>query len=202
MTNNIDLKNIEKDAYCKSNVQDGLFDIMLGMVFFVPTLLERLHLGDNYMIPIYGVMLILFSFLRRKITVPRVGKVKFGPERKKKLKVVSIVLAASVAVLIGVIRMKSGAGFGAIMPLSLIIVVANIIIIFSFMAYFMNNIRFYFYGILLGITIPLARYLEVTGVVRDRHIFMLLASGIILLTGIVTFVRFLKSYQPLINGEM
>ncbi|MCD6308389.1 MAG: hypothetical protein J7M24_05265 [Candidatus Latescibacteria bacterium] len=199
MTTEIDLKKFEKGAYCKSNVQDGLIDMMLGIVFLVPALLDVFHLGDNYILHIYGVLLLVFTTVRRKITIPRMGRVKFGAERKRKLMVVSAVLAASVAALFIVFRMKGGSVFGGLVP---IVVAGIIIMVFFFMAYFMENNRFYLYGILLGVTTPLSRILEMRGIIPDRHLLTIVSSTIILTMGVITFSRFLKAYRPLEEGEV
>ncbi|MBT4483842.1 MAG: hypothetical protein HOC71_09215 [Candidatus Latescibacteria bacterium] len=202
MTNDVNLKKIEKDAYCMSNVQDGLYDIMFGLVFVVPALLSKLHLSDNFIIPVYAIFLLVFTIARRTITVPRVGHVKFGAGRIRKLRVVSAVLAASMASLFVLLFSKRGNVLAGRILLSLFVAAVIIMLVFSFLAYFMNNRRYYLYGVLFGVTIPLSRTLELYGVIQDRHTFTLFLSAVVLAIGLLTFIRFLRTYKPLIDGEV
>ncbi len=91
MLNKINLTEIEKKAF-KSTFQDGLWDIMLGLVILavgIIPLLSSWNLGDFWssmlLIPFYIIGYTIFNLGKRRITVPRMGLLKIGPLRQKKL---------------------------------------------------------------------------------------------------------------------
>jgi len=52
MEHDIDMKELEKKAW-KSTFQDGLWDIMLGLVFFIPAVNGLIKGSDYTLIPLY-----------------------------------------------------------------------------------------------------------------------------------------------------
>ncbi len=90
----INLKVLEKKAY-RSLFQDGLWDIYIGCI-----ILGFMTISFYRIIPIYigliityiwfGFAVILFTLGKKLISVPRMGKVKYGPKRKKNKKLLLI----------------------------------------------------------------------------------------------------------------
>ncbi len=81
MTQNINLKDIEKKAY-RDSQQDGLMEVTMGLILMT--------FGGFFYSPIFAfyILLIIFSgkiveFMRRRYTYPRVGFVKFHEENPK-----------------------------------------------------------------------------------------------------------------------
>ena len=81
MTQNINLKEIEKKAY-RDSQQDGLMEVMMGVILMT--------FGGFFYSPIFAfyILLIIFSgkiveFIRRRYTHPRIGFVKFHEENPK-----------------------------------------------------------------------------------------------------------------------
>jgi len=84
MTQNIDLKEIEKKVWT-SYFEDGIIDIFAGAWILVFGILaihtDRVWVAG--MFPVYG--LALFVAIKKKITVPRIGYMKFNPQQKSKI---------------------------------------------------------------------------------------------------------------------
>jgi hypothetical protein len=81
MTQEIDLKELEKKAY-RDSQQDGLMEVMMGLILMT--------FGGFFYSPIFAfyILLIIFSgkiveFVRRRYTYPRIGVVKFHRENPK-----------------------------------------------------------------------------------------------------------------------
>src|SRR5512139_947858 len=95
----LDLKNLERKAW-SSYFQDGLLDIELGMLLFALALIIPIMERMDTRWPGYLLFLMLFIpwllFLagRRFITMPRLGWVKFGGERRKKKARLMLVMSA------------------------------------------------------------------------------------------------------------
>ena|GEM_PF-4152315 len=80
MTQNIDLKELERKAYLSYH-GDGLLDIFLGLIivfFSVGIATDILFIGSIF--PPLGVP--VFALIKRSLTVPRIGFVHFSGERK------------------------------------------------------------------------------------------------------------------------
>ena len=217
MTTNIDLKELERKAF-RSTFQDGLWDIFLGLLLLNMGIGTRLGamLGETEMSPmsLLGSMVPLIAFAavvllafwagKKFITTPRIGLVKFGPQRKAKMKNFRAVLFLSV--LLGVIMLILGwaafTGNGlpwwvTEIPLPLYVWPLQTIIVFGLGAYFLDVTRFYAYGVLYGLPFPLGILLventDLT-VLGSMAITFGVAAGVMMLIGAVLFVRFLRKY--------
>jgi hypothetical protein len=189
MSQAVNLKELERKAWT-SYFQDGLWDIFLGLLLVssaVSTWLSDSGVPSSTRIPTYIGIMVLGGLVlwagKRFITVPRLGRVKFGPKRKAKLNWVRVVLFISVLV----IWVLFLAGLG----------ISNDWL----QAYFMDFKRLYLYGLLLALQ-------EVVGVglreLADVDIGFFIGSAvsavIVLLIGTVVLVRFLRDY-PLLGVE-
>jgi len=81
MTQNLNLKEIEKKAY-RDSQQDGLMEVMMGLILMT--------FGGFFYSTVFAfyILLIVFSgkiveFIRRRYTYPRIGFVKFHEENPK-----------------------------------------------------------------------------------------------------------------------
>ena len=146
--------------------------------------------------------LFLFITAKKRITVPRIGLVRFGEIRRKKRHIVVAILTASAVFLLALTLITEKGllaelqGIGAIS----IIVGMNILIVFSFMAYFLSCTRLYMYAVLLGITEPLSSVLGNKGVLEDPYLLLLIISSGMIVTGAILLVRFMRQY-PLKKSE-
>ena len=88
MSRDINLKELERKAW-RSVFQDGLWDIYLGLLLMalaIYALLSKTKLPEAQQMVIYiglmaASMLVLWAG-KRFITLPRMGRVKFGPRGK------------------------------------------------------------------------------------------------------------------------
>jgi hypothetical protein len=94
---NIDLKELERKAFTSYH-EDGIADIFAGawILFFGIFSMCTDKPWFAGMFPVYGLP--LFAVAKKKITVPRIGYVKFSPQRRSLLLIVYIWFAAMFAV--------------------------------------------------------------------------------------------------------
>ncbi len=209
MTENISLKELERKAF-RSTFQDGLWDIFLGLLLV--NMGGGMLLGASGMSPLWamvvltgfaGVVLLGFWVGKKFITTPRIGLVKFGSQRKSKLRRVRVVLFLSV--LLGVLMFIWGVGsrYGgaprliASLPLPAYIWAAQCLVVFGLAAYFLDVTRFYLYAVLYALPFPLgillAQNTDLSGSVSMAITFGV-AGGVMVLWGAVLFVRFIRRY--------
>ena len=84
MARNIDLKAIERKAYLSYH-QDGLLEIFIG--FFIAIFGLGMTTGLAYMGGIWAAVGIpIWASVKKAVTLPRMGFVDFGEERKRKVR--------------------------------------------------------------------------------------------------------------------
>ena len=174
----------------------GIFLLQLGL----PALFSRSGFGDLesalLALPIALTLLVVVFIVRRFVVIPRLGHVKFLPERRRRL---------SKLVLVPVLTLIAGAVVGYIfsentslrhtfvgqIPFSLMP-----IIIFSAAAYFLDMKRLYIYGVIVGLIFPLGKYLETIIVSRNTLPAIILFTAFAFLgMAIVFLVASLRKYQ-------
>ncbi len=216
MTGNINLQELERQAF-RSNYEDGLWDILLGLLLMqmmIGPMLYRAGWSPIWILAIMAVfvtvVLVAFRAAKRHIVLPRFGLVHFGAERDRKKKKMSLVY--SISILVGIIVLMTAVigyrtisqstitwgniGLVAIFGLSLITAVT----IFSLMAYYLDYSRAYVYGWFFGLAFPLNilmdEWLGITFPVGS-----LIFSSILMGIGIVLFVRFLNTHPVPLNQD-
>jgi len=207
MSQNLDLKALEKKAW-RSVFQDGLWDIYLGiilMAFAVSAWLDKQPINDDLRMGIYiGVMVFAMVVLyvgKRFITIPRMGRARFGAERKKRRNIVRLVLFASV--LVGLLLWwLTAVYFGGDREIPSkwmfpAIWVVNMLLVFGLGAYFLEYERLYIIGFLYALVLPLDVIVK-NLTQRDMDVYIFSGAGaIILVMGIVYLIRFIRDYKPL-----
>ena len=201
MTKEVNLKEMEKKAW-KSCFQDGLWDILLGLIlvgFGIAPLIEEIT-GITYLISLIILLslgYIIFYSGKKYITVPRIGNVKFGPKRKlKKIKVV-IILAISVifglaAIVLTQTDLKS---YNIDVSIWGIIFAINALIVFSLMAYYLDFPRLYIYSIFFAISIFIIETSSShVGSTYDTVIGFGMFGVVVLLVGLLHLTRFVRRY--------
>jgi hypothetical protein len=211
MSQNISLKEIERKAW-KSVFQDGLWDIYLGLLLLamaVWALLSDVGFSESWgMTVLIGLEVLAMLVLwvgKKLITVPRIGRVKFGPKRKAKLNWVRVVLLLSVLVGAGVfvaglaVRSDRPEWLNASFFLPAAWVV-NAVVVFSLGAYFLDFSRLYLIGVLYALAVPLdILFRQLTDIDLSFLAFGVPAM-VILIVGLVMLARFLRDY-PLLPEE-
>ncbi len=153
-----DLKNLERATFRKS-YEDGLFDVFLGLVLAltaVSAVIDRLDLSDGaslvVTVALYGSVTGGMIWLRHRVVRPRLGTFKPGPARMRRIRATRLVLAASVALGLFAAALSAlgepPAGITGWLPF---ILLANSLIVFGLMAYFLDVPRFFLYGFLFPV---------------------------------------------------
>jgi hypothetical protein len=216
MSEKIDLKELERKAF-RSTFQDGLWDIFLGLLLLNMAIGTALGgvLGEAELslasllrvlliiVPLPFLILAGFWAGKKFITTPRVGSVRFGPRRNARTRNVRAVLFVSVllsviTVVWGLVAMGHGLPhWMSGIPLPLFIWPVQTIVVFGLAAYFLDIPRFYLYGVLYGLPlllgVALAENTDLSGLV-SMAITYSVPVGIMVLTGVVLFIRFLRAY--------
>jgi hypothetical protein len=204
MTENIDLKDLEKRAW-RSTFQDGLWDLYFGLLFIgmgIYTIPQLFGL-DNTLILIMILFIWDFSLVpllaigKKLITIPRMGFVKFG--RKRVVKKVKLAIFLLFMVGLNVIFLflpLSGLNirlnaFTTMLIIGTLFITVPICVI----AYFLQFERLYLIAIMGGLGLSLAELLRpIVGSPLHYIITFCSIGGIITIWGIVIFIRFLKEY--------
>lgn len=205
----IDLKEIERRAYLSYH-QDGLVDIFIGLAFLVfgaPILYDAGMVAVGGIPPPYitaavggiiAVVPVMYAAVKKLVTIPRLGYVKFASQRRRKTR--NVVLFLVVA---GVLGNVAGV-FAMIYRPFVIFLVENYMIvigvvggaIFSLAAYLSEIKRFYAYGAINLIAFASSRLLH-AGLYQP----MILLGAVITFSGAFLLYRFLRKY-PKRTGEM
>ncbi len=206
MSRDINLKELERKAW-RSVFQDGLWDIYLGLLLMdlaIYALLSKAKLPEAQQMVIYiGLMALSMLVLwagKRFITLPRMGRVKFGPRGKTRRRKAAVLLAISVLVgalvsIVTSLALKGNLSDG--LPLHLVVPAAwalNMLVLFSLGAYFLDYDRLYLIGVLYALAVPLLIWLDEFAGIKLGFIALAVPAGIILIVGLVVLVRFLRDY--------
>jgi len=204
---NISVKEAERKAW-KSVFQDGLWDIYLGLLLLtmgVSDLLDTLEFTKTRYYTIYfgcyAISLLVLWAGKRLITLPRLGRVKFGEPGKIRRKRVSLVLFVSAAV--GLILWflsstfnKTGSERNISMDLIFpLIYVLNVLLVFGLGAYYFDYPRLYIIGVLFAVPVPLQILLRQYTDTNLGFYSFAVPAAIILVMGFIYLFRFLHKYQ-------
>jgi hypothetical protein len=197
----IRLKEIERKAYT-SYYNDGLLEIFLGgAILFIGI---ALSLDAAYLFGIVpAIVFASWAGAKRMITVPRIGHVKFGPQRLSRMAKekrfftiyfsITVVAGFVVFLLVTLRTAEARRIFGAY-PLAPIGIIGAIAL--AFLAYWKQIQRIYLYAVLL----PAALFGAPHFGIKEPH-YMIGLGSVILAAGIVLLIRFLRTYSRSPMGE-
>jgi hypothetical protein len=198
------LRDIEKKAYMSYH-QDGLIDIVIG--------LYALAFGSGIILDIaydfsfaaimpailFAIILPIWMAAKRKITMPRIGFVKFGTRGSNKLFAVFVglmVAGLGVFFLFTVATTQNGTPFwlDILFQYGMIWIGLISAVMASLFAYSMGLKRLHGYGLLILVLFVSGYFLNIP------FQYLLLATGsTIIISGAVLLVRFIHKY-PLPKG--
>jgi len=217
MSTTISLKDLERKAF-RSTFQDGLWDIYQGgtiasFTAFASVLddASALTTWQRFILFILGVGLsnLIFWCGKKFVTLPRIGQVKFGPTRQRRIRTLGLVLggivslqAIIVALTVGLWRLpalQSWAGISTLNQNMETLLVATLGALFvgpslALMAFFNDFPRGYY---IAAVTMASVFCLIWFG----NALILLLGAAIIILPGVVLFARFLRQH-PLPPAEL
>ena len=200
MTQNINLKEIEKKAY-RDSQQDGLMEVMMGLILMT--------FGGFFYSPVFAFYILLIVFagrivesIRRRYTHPRIGFVKFHEENPKDA--LTGVFLFEVAVIVIMFTLISI--FGEVTDYSQWVkwspLFFGMILVgpFAHAQSRSGNVRYTGYAILsvvLGLFFSLAEFASGrTGLI----LYLVLMGGFLLISGLFIFARFLRRYPLATTG--
>jgi hypothetical protein len=208
MTPEMNLKELERKAWT-AYFDDGILDITVGLFILAFGIGMTTHYSG--LAAFAWMVIFFFAAAKKSITFPRVGLVKFSPEREERMKKETsfFVIFFSITALIGLAfflvlsagipqSVKTLVGEMALVGYQLIIA-AGICLV----GYWKQIRRFYGYTGFLLIAIVAGMLFDIPGVnplAIMRYQFT--ATGvIILLTGLFVLARFFKRYPRREGGE-
>lgn len=205
MSQNIDLKQIERKAYL-SYYQDGLLDIFLGLGILIFAIGMATDTA-TYVGGLLGALIIpSWAAAKRFVTIPRLGVVKFGPERKIRIErekrffriFLALTLLAGAALLIPLYAKGIPPWLHAWLkkfifaPMGLIGVVG-----LGFLAYWKQINRYYAYAVLVLVAVFVRPILN-----APAPQYLISLGLIILLSGLAVLLRFLRNYPISAEGTL
>ena len=196
MSGKIDLKKIERRAYLSYH-NDGIIDIYLGFsaIFYcVCILADMIAIAGG----IIAIIPLFYISSKKAITVPRLGYVKFAPERVKKTKNIMtyLLIAGVLSTFLGVIAFMNPNARKFFIENGILILGVSGTSIFSLVAYLSDIKRFYMYGAL-----TLIAFLSIN-IFQIALFQSLIALGsLIMFSGIILLYRFLQKYPKTDLGE-
>lgn len=204
MSQNLDLKAIERKAF-RSVHQDGLWDIYLGGLLLVLSLTFAIPENGEGELTYIGLALlgvaIVFAFFqlgKKYITVPRMGQVKFSPERQKRKITLAWIMGGFVLVTLGIFlyslyiwnvadsvkpNLAPSLERAVVATTAALIAGCSTIVI----SYFKEFTRGYYIGVLMGLGFFFTLWF-------DSIAPIIAAGGLILLPGLFIFVNFLRQH--------
>jgi hypothetical protein len=206
MSQPVSLKEAERKVF-RTSYNDGLLDILMGCFFliFVIAPFLSVSLGDFWssavFLPFWALVYLVIWLLRKFVVVPRIGVVKFGPLRKTRLMKFTLIMLVInfLALVLGLVVAFSFRRSGVIYPFTL-----GLFLLFGFSlaAYFLDLNRLYVYALLLAISPLIGEWLWQRGLVTHHGYPTTfgVVSAIMILTGVVIFVRLLQK-NPLPTEE-
>ncbi len=213
MSTGLNLKEIERKAFL-STYQDGLWDLYMGLIVMCMSIFIY-HPASGYsprnlilLLVVFVVAYGLFFAGKKYITVPRMGQVRFGAIRKRKARTLAIILGVFILLQVGLVGITTrgwanlglGETLNNLLPegastLPLVAAIGSLMVGISMIviAYFSDFLRGYYIAILMALAVFLMVYL-------NEPLYPIIIGGLILLPGLVLFIRFLKTY-PLRKEE-
>jgi hypothetical protein len=195
---NVDLKRLERKAWTSYH-QDGLVDFFLGFLLIAGFI--GYNAGDlgRVLGPILQLSSAGFLILSKKlVTVPRMGLVEFGPERKARKRKTALIATVAVLATVALLVLTLTGNIGWIRDNHTafsILLGVGIWLVFSFFAYMQDFQRLYTLGALFATTITLSELL-------DTSIPILVAGVAACISGLILFKRFLGRYPLPTEAEL
>ena len=199
------LREVEKRTYMSYH-QDGLIDIFVGvyvLLFGVGILFSTVtDFSTWFVIPAIfpAVMVPIWISVKKRITMPRIGYVKFGSRGANKLTVIFIgLMVAGLGTFMALTFASTSQAWALtlrnlIVPNGMIIIGIGAAIVSGLFAYTMGLKRLYAYGLLTLVLFFTSHYITIS----LAYLLVIIASAIII-NGAILLIRFIRKY-PLAQG--
>jgi len=204
MSDAFDIDDLERRAYLAYN-EDGLLDILTGfmMAFIGFYVLSEVDMPFAPFVAIFGPA--IWASLKKAVTEPRIGQVKFGPGRRSRQQKVIAVFAVTVNVLLVLsflVRWEPivGPWQTTLYDYGVILVGSGVVSLILFTIGHFNEVsRFKGYA---GVSVPMfigGHFLTDPGLdLFQRLAYVLIPLGLMMLAyGLVTLWRFVRKYPKI-----
>ncbi|MBN1821092.1 MAG: hypothetical protein JW833_10255 [Prolixibacteraceae bacterium] len=199
-------REIEKTSF-HLHFKDGMFELLFGSMF-ISFVINSFMDNSGYVSPLFIRLLIIpvaiiLALLKLLITQPRIGSVKYSEPRRNKQKWVLITaISAQVITFIlyylsvkGIIHTETKSRFT-----SLLIEFMFLILVFGLISYNTSYSLFFIVGVVYAFGVPFTIFLEPWIHTRNYgYGFIAIAGIIILITGIIKLLSFLKKYPKTVT---
>ena len=188
MIQNLNLKEIEKKTYFSFH-QDGIIDLFVGLSFMLYGIV--LLWGNPALIGLCFLPTLLIMPVKKWLTQPRMGIVRFAQNRKKKItKTGIVVLILGILVFLSITLFQKNGSLSSWLDQYFLILFGLIVAIPPFIgAVTLGVSRYYGYGLLILITFSIGNF------IRDSFpVLFLILGGIFFGIGLILLVRFLIQY--------
>jgi hypothetical protein len=215
MSTSLNLKEIERKAF-RSTYQDGLLDICISSVVGSMALLMYTDVRDDfpylYLILAFlgvGAGQLVYWAGKMFVTLPRIGQVKFGEIRRKRNKTLALILAVVVLLQVGIVLLTAGVWaipawgdklqelFPGRSATDLLVAAVGALFVGPSMmaiAYFIDFPRGYYIALVMALGAFLMIWFW-------QPLIQVGAAFLILIPGLVLFVRFLRQHPLTPSGE-
>jgi len=198
MSDNKTLKDLDRKIF-KSYFKDGLLDMFLAafvLMFAAGPFLSG-PLGDFWgtviFLPFFGMVYLVLRYIRRRVVTPRIGSVKWGEMRKKKLRTgTTIMFVINVIFLfLGVVSFFRPIASGYTVSIWFSVIM---LILFTASGYMLDFSFLYVYGILIALAIPVGEWLYQTAGFSHHGYPVVFGtlSGIMFARGLFKFITLLN----------
>ena len=193
MSYELDMKEIERQVYL-SYSEDGLVDIAIGIVITAWGLM--LTQEPTGLIGLIGLLGMGIWYIgKRTITIPRIGVIEPSPKMERRLTNLAVFLLVLGLVAFVGILLSRAAGNIMISDYSLGILGLVLAAGVALLAYLLNAARLYIYAVILFVSFAGGEILAKTVTTFDAFaLSVIVGGGLILLSGIVVLVRFMRKY--------
>ena len=194
------INDIEKKIYLKYQ-QDGILETLIGILII--SFAFGIHFDFDFIgaiVPLFGVP--AFYALKKKITLPKLGYIKFSNTRQKKIKIEKYVfrifffLIMTLGIIIYFYFTKDSQHEPFLRKFILLPFGIIGLICFSLIAIFKKLLRFIFYALILLLSTIIGPMLNI-----PDPIYLSIAGGIITITGLIFLSIFTKKYSSYIGGQ-
>jgi len=208
MSERLDLKQLERKAWT-SYFQDGLLDIFLGLALLYlwagPSFVDPIEPSSLRIATEVGLMAVLIAAFwagKRYITLPRLGRAKFGAARESRRHKTAAALAAGVLLtvillIVAIAARRDPAGLGSAFGRAEVWIGLGLALMAGLViglgAYFLDFTRGYLHAVLYAAAFAAAEILH-------EPLGFAVAGCIGVAIGLVYLVRFLRT-QPVMREE-
>jgi hypothetical protein len=188
--NKINMKEIERKVFT-SYFDDGIYDMMIGLLFLVFGL--GLYLDIGGLIGVFtGLAAVMPLIFKRSVTLPRYGLIKPLEHQKRKLSTLGIASVVVGLLVFFVFVVGSASSITSILRTNGLLLMGLLWGgMLSLLAYFLHYERLYLYALLIAFSFVSGEWLI------SLPIKMILSGSIILINGIRVMIRFLQRYPKI-----